>query len=370
VSEGDLLVNILLVDDDPNRLRGLRTALQGLASVALRTPEDVQSDDLETVDLISVDEFLGAEWSGVIDTTPSLSLRNEDGLAVAAAFRSQARASKLNYAVSLHTGALEQLARGLPRRMQEPLTAYQHDLDWVFDFASENLSGRLVQLAQAVRSATVHAGSLPRDFGSSWLQVPNSHWHDTAREQIEDCRPPAHALAENTHGRSYLRWLAQRILPFPTFLLSREYCANLLGITVESFDRLLGHPLVIQQEPQYRGPLDAFLGPRYWRAAIQQLLVDCGVEQWDSPKSKVPALSDFYGATLEALTSEQPVVAYDLDAEVASIDLDASDAVRVQVDGWPLYADDAWAAIDDVKGDEYLSKLVAFSDRARIVEDR
>lgn len=362
-------VKILLIDDEPERHKGLREALRGKAQIVLRHPSEVEESDLHGMDLVSVDEYLGSEWAATVQLVglqSGIALRNEDGLSVAAAFRSQARMSGNSFAVSLHTGDLDRLAAGLPDQTKEPLTAAQHDLDWVFRFGTDGFGPRLVQLAHAVRSATAAAGSIQSDFGTSWLCLPDTAWAVTARDQIEDCRPPAHGLADNTKGRSYLRWLAQRILPYPTFLLDRFHCANLLGITSASFESLERHEMAIDGQTSYAGPLQAFAGNRWWRAAWQQILLDAGADPWDSSADKAAALSDRTGSTLVALEQDQPVVVYDSDGKLVTIDGDPRSAVRLQADGWPTYADDAWATVESIRTDPSLLRLVSNFDRSRI----
>lgn len=367
MSEDNKLVRILLVDDEPQRHDGLRALLEGNAEIVTRDPADISPDDLDGVDLVSVDEYLEGDWADFVDArSGSLSLRNQDGLAVAAAFRSQDRAAGRGFGVCLHTGALPKLAAGIPRRVRESLTAAQHDLDWVFDFAAEGFGIRLVELARAVRSALTHAEEFPRDFGSDWLRLPDASWGGLAQEQIEDCRPPAHALALNTRGRSYLRWLAQRILPYPTFLLNRDHAANMVGLSVISFDLLAGDPIAERYAVEYRGPLDSFQGPRWWRAGWQQMLVDGGVSHWDTPELKARALGEMAGLDLIALGNDQSVVAYDGEGTVVSIDADASRSVRLQADGWPVFADDPWALVEDAREDPELGRLVNVADRERV----
>lgn len=370
-------VRILLVDDKPDRLKGLRQSLKDTADVVIRHPLDVTSQDLQGVDLVSVDEYLGDDWEHTMATEPYLSrtsTRNLDGIAVAASFRSQIRRTVHvstgvpNFAVSLHTAELAILGEDLPSHNRESLTAAQHDLDWVFEFNAAGLGSRFVQLALAVRSAGLAASAFRDDSGAGWLALPDENWNSTALEQIEVCRPPAHALAENTQGRSYLRWLAQRILPYPTFLLDEPHSANLLGIALSSFEKLNDWAETQSRAISFAGPLNAFLGRRWWRAGWQQLLADAGVSSWDSAEVRAAAIGELTGLPVVSLSNSQPVVVYDADGAVVSIDVDANDAVRLQADGWPVYADDPWGELDDVRNDDRLNRLVSIVDRPRLAE--
>ncbi len=378
MSVTELLPRILLVDDQPERHSALKLALRERADIEAVHPSEIELDMLQDVDLVSVDEYLGDEWQAEVVTTLGIpaSLMNRDGLSVAAAFRSQTRNTSEpsdsvarrvpTFAVSLHTGALATLAEDLPAKNREALTASQHDLEWVFDWAAPNFSSRILELAEASRSLLGRTGQIEDDFGAAWLKVPRAPWTSTAIAQIEDCRPPAHSLARNTNGRSFLRWLAHRVLPYPAFLLSQEHGANLLGIDLPSFKRLS-----VQLEPMiYKGPLQSFLGDRWWRAGLQQLLVDADVYQWDNARDRANAISKTVGIELTPLSNDQPVVSYDADGSVSDIDADPTTSVRLQQDGWPVWADDPWATLHDAIGDENLRRMVAQADRNQLESAR
>jgi hypothetical protein len=370
--EENQLPRILLVDDQVDRHDLLVDVLKDRALVRVVHPLDVDLDDLTDIDLVSVDEFLGDDWELEITDTLTIpaSLSNRDGLAVAASFRSQTRRSSDNpavstspsglpqFAVTLHTGALATLAGDLPSGNREALTANQHDLEWVFQREDEKFPARLAEMALASRSL-LSADRVQDDFGASWLNVPSEPWRDTAIAQIEDCRPPAHSLARNTNGRSYLRWLAHRVLPYPAFLVSRDHGANLLGITARSFDALAQQ----LEGSVYAGPLSNFLGQRWWRAGLQQILVNCDVYQWDNAVDRARALSTAFGIDLDALQHDQPVVSYDIEGRVKNIDTDPETSVRLQQDGWPVWADDPWASKADVAENDLLRRMVAQADR-------
>jgi hypothetical protein len=366
----ELPLRILFIDDDSGRLGGIRKLLAPTATVIVRDPFDVDSGDLADIDLVSVDENLGDDWfvatsDGGRFSVPA-SITNRDGLAVAAALRSQSRlgATQSRFAVTLHTAEIEKLSDGLPPSNRQALTAAQHDLEWVFEFNTDDFAARLIEIARAARSLIGHTDGLRGDFGAAWLQLPEEQWRDLAIEQITDCRPPANALALNTDGRSYLRWLAHRVLPYPTFLLDRFHAANLLGITPDSFDNIIA----MLHSSEYTGPLAQFLGKRWWRAGLQTILVAAGVEQWDDPAERAAAISDALQSPVTALTSLQPVVTYSVHGAVDSIDGEASECVRLQRDGWPVYADDPWATIADVSDEPDLRRLVTQSERAKLTQ--
>lgn len=360
------LPSILLIDNESSeRVVGIRARLAGRANVRAIDPLDVEPEDLADADLVSVDEFLGDDWDTFVESDARAlpaSVRNRDGLAVAASVRSQVRfAGTRPLAITLHTGEIDKLAGALPRANREPLVAAQHDLEWVFQFEADFIPDRLLAFAEAARSLVNAANIVADDFGARWLQVPrDAPWGPTAIAQIEDARPPAHSLAQDTAGRSYLRWLAHRVLPYPTFLLNRAHAANLLGIQETSFD------LLAERAHAYDGPLRGLLGDRWWRASLQQLLVDHDVNTWDSTEERATALSVGLGLPLVPLSEEQAVVSYTAEGTVADIDTDPDESVRLQMDGWPVWADDPWALVETVRSNLDLRRTVSHVDRARI----
>ncbi len=358
-------LHILVVDDRPDRFVGAGSVLSNVASLSVLHPSDVEASDLNEVDMVTVDEFLDNDWADSADSGalgPNIAAQALDGLAVAAALRSRVRAGLVPhpFAVTLHTGELERLAEGLPARQHESLIAAQHDLEWVFRMDSPQLLERMAELAAAASSLTSRIESIGEDFGANWLQVPSEAWRDTAIAQLEDCRPPVHALAENTFGLSFLRWFLHRALPYPTFLVSDAIAANVLGVTEESFARLATHGL----DCRYTGPLSSFLGRRWWRAGLQQVLLDCDTAQWDSSSDRAEALSTHLGVQLDPLFNDQAVVFYGADGDITTIDGDPEGAVRLQVDGWPVYADDPWAPASAIRENQLLARLVTKAELA------
>lgn len=357
---------VLIIDDDPGRQSLLP---QGNTTFSVFTPFEVEADDLDGIDLVCVDEYLGAEWTvAVSDQRPTL--MNGDGLAVAAALRSRARladrSGQPGFAVALFTAELGKLAQGIPRSRQEALTASLHDLEWVFRFEDgpAPFGDRVVELAQAVRSV---GSTNVTERGDEWLGLTAQPWADLARAQVDDCRPPQHQLADSTGGRSYLRWLAQRILPYPTFLLDDVYAANMLGLDEESFLSPPTQKYLTSVGAQYDGPLkEKFLGRRWWRASLQHLMDHAGTSQWDTSLEKASALSSAVETHLDSVGADNPVITYDAAGNVVSVDADAGDCVRIQFDGWPVYADEAWTEIDRARSEPELRALVAHDDVPRL----
>lgn len=364
---------VLLVDDEPGRLIGLQAQIEHLGATAeVVHPLDLESDQLADVHLVSVDQYLGPDWADYLASAaaPSTSAtRAADGIAVAAAINSQLRARQSVAAIALHTADIDRLGKDIPRRQREPLLSAHFDLDWVFRFdgtePGEVLAVRLAALSDAVSQLPVPWSAASDDFGSGWLGLDSrTVWSKYALQQIEDCRPPAHALSANTHGRSVLRWLAQRILPYPSFLIDVAYVSVLLGATEASVQT----SLAVVSQAQYAGPLADFDGSRWWRAGVQDLLFRADTDETALPSERVSALNAFLGSNLEALTLSQPVIAYDVEGRRLDAPSERRDAVRLQPDGWPVYADDPWALRTQISSDERLAALVVHADRTEAKE--
>lgn len=356
---------VLIVDDTPER----HTLLpQGDVDFQVLHPLDLEDSNLVGVDLICVDEYLGSDWAAEIQRRVGdlPALHNADGLAVAAALRSRARladrSGDLGFAVAVFSAELDKLSDNLPKARQEQLTASLHDLEWVFRFEGgpAAFGSRVEEFAYAAQSI---AGIDVATSSDAWLGLGREPWADLARAQIDDCRPPQSSLARSTSGRSYLRWFAQRILPYPTFLMDGVYAAHSLGLEVASFRADAVQRLLESHHARYEGPLgEKFLGTRWWRAALQHILTEVGTSLWDEPREKAEALSKAIGAELESLQATNPVVCYGPDGDIVAIDAEASDCVRVQLDGWPLYADEVWVHRDVARTDPAVRALVAHDD--------
>lgn len=379
----DLAANqpaVMFVDDEPGRLFGLRELLsqRGVLSDAAH-PLDLEPDQLLGVHLVSVDEFLGDDWAAWLaspDGPRSPAAAPADGLAVAAAIGSRFSANVAGPAMSLHTGKLDVLGAGLPEAQREPLLAAGHDLDWVFRWDDTpkadvaNLADRMVSLASAVASLPPDWPTSAEDFGTGWLSLDErQEWYDLALQQVEDCRPPAHGVARNTRGRALVRWLAQRVLPYPAFLLDAAHAAVMLGIKYIEFDEVTGTSsdlAMALEQCRYAGPLANFSGDRWWRAGLGALLEAADTSDVDLPADRAQALTTKFGVEVAPVDVDRPVVAYDSQGHQARDVVDAREAVRTHPDGWPVFADDPWALREDAAHDEDLRALVMHLDRHRL----
>lgn len=378
---------VLLIDDREDQ-RDFADAIgdRGVRAV-FALPDDVDADLLSRATTVVVDQYLDS-WPGRSERALPVSLEVPDGLSLVAVLRSHVEGSahrtgrpQVPVAFALRTGEFDALGAGLPRAARAHLLASQYNLEWVFDKAEQTAphqsspSARVAALARATAELPTEWGSGTDDPGLRWLALPDEPWAEDARWQIEQCRPPQHVIAERTAGRAWLRWFLHRILPFPTFLLDRRRVALVLGLEEDSLDDVVdGHgPLTRHLAAlRYAGPLDSFLGERWWRAGLSHLIteiLDDSDGDLADARAIAAALADFHGTPLVPVAPDRPVLRVGADYTTLPRPITINDAVRLQPDGWPPYADEAWASrsdLDDEESDPELQALVVSSDRWRL----
>lgn len=341
---------VLLIDDEPDKsaaLEGALAELDGMSAVVVE-PEDVTPSLLEDADVVAIDEFL-TEWP-TRDAQP-LTRQPIDGLAVAAILRGHTDRLRGDNpaAVVVLTGQIDDMGE-LPTANRESLLASQHSVEWVFRREDPRLIERLSELAQA--SYALNGIELSTEAGLvSWLALhADPPWRQRALNQISQCRPPRGTLASLTHGRSFLRWFLQRVIPYPTFLLSDIHAAVAARLDPATFLSVVesGSPLADRlNAARYDGQLASFSGRRWWRAGVRSLLEELapdGVE----PDSLAAVLSELHGGEVAVLRLDRPVITQDEDQVIGPTPIEFEDAVRILPEGWPPFADDAWADASDM----------------------
>ncbi|GIH78348.1 hypothetical protein [Planobispora longispora] len=366
---------VLIVDDRPEGERSKAAVISASGVLAtVRAPADVTVEDIKRAALIAVDEYL--LWP------PDMMAREPaflpvDGLALIRVLQRRAWMSNVSPVFVLRSADLDTLGESLPAAIREPALAMQHDLDWAFRKQDKGEGRRIVALAAARYDlqSSFESGA-PWDGGSRWLGITPSSWSEAAMNQVQACRPPEHAVAAYTGGAAWLRWFAQRILPFPGILLSDLHTALRLRLRIKDFHAIVksGSPLASQLETlRYKGHLHDFLGDRWWRAGvdtfIDSLLADA---EWDVPEHVALAskLSAIHGLPIEAVSDPHPVITIDVQYKESTEVIDASKAVRLSPDLWPVFADEPWADMDDALQEADLEALVARAERHRLDEAR
>ncbi|MET7955782.1 hypothetical protein ABZT07_17690 [Streptomyces sp. NPDC005317] len=363
---------VLIIDDKPDAEKGRAAAIaaRGYRTI-VRTPQNVTLEDVSEASVIAIDEYL--EWES--DSHPAApAFFPVDGLALVRIFQRHAWNLKKSPAFVLRSGELEKLGKSLPAAIRESALAAQHDLDWAFNKQDAREGHRIAALAAATHELrqTFPDGN-PWDGGLTWLGLPDTEWHEIAAAQVDACRPPDHSVADYTSGSSWLRWFAQRILPYPTFLLSDLHTSVRLRMPLADLRGVLASSSPLSQklsEFRYSGNLHDFHGSRWWRAGVDHFVDSLLAEgDWDVSESELLSekLTRLHGDTLGSLPQKHPVVVIDATYTESQWVVDSSEAVRLSPDLWPVFADEPWGSIEDAEEDPQIRSLVAREDKNRIL---
>jgi hypothetical protein len=361
---------VCLVDDQPYDAEAtLRGSVGGDVVIRARAPSELEPADLEKSDVILVDFELRSGWTRSGDI--ALLRHPPNGLAIAGVIRAHLLDMKPSRprAIALYSAELEQVGHQLPPEVRGHALARLHDLEWVFEKKDRDSGRRILELCAAVRALTDdwpdNTEEAEREL-HRLLSVPvDAAWAGRAKDEIEDCYPPIHELSELSHTLALLRWLAQRVLPYPCFLSDGLSAAARLRLTPAAFDTLAGSTTDLAKELEathYQGILSEFLGRRWWRAGLD----DC-LWRWTGGSL---SSHDLRAALLQAGLEEpeplsEPVVVLNNAYQGHGL-AEVTDAVRIQPDDWPAFADPAWLRIDEALLSPRLRGLVIRDDRKRL----
>src|SRR5262249_9976733 len=115
---------------------------------------------------------------------------------------------------------------------------------------------------------------------------------------------------------------------------------------------------------RYSGVLAGFLGDRWWRAGVEQLLWEWTEGDPFNPEALGKAVTKHLSKSLEVLTLSRPVVSVDDAFRPTDDFIEAVEAVEVKPDDWPPFAEQAWLPAE-TKATERVSALIAPQDRER-----
>jgi CheY-like chemotaxis protein len=360
---------ILFVDDVIEEIDATAELCKDKAEILIRSFDDVEAADLDSADLILVD-FNLKDWDKREHIT-QLTLRPGDGLAVAETLRSYYRANKSAkpVAIAVLSADLSSLTSPFPPTSREHMVANLAKMEWAFQKGSpiDVTARQLLSLADGVRqlpSAWPHDSTAQKDETlHKLLAMPAADWAAAAVADVARCHPPVQELSKWSHGLAFLRWMLQRVLPYPTFLLDSAQVAIRLGIEPNSFRA------GVEKEPGFAewlaptvfgGLLHDFRETRFWRAGVDSLIWESTQE---SPFDRTALAKAVIAKLPEArfINVKNPVVCVDKNYEFVGV-ADASECVRLRPDDWPLFADSAWAQKSVVRENETLQ--VALEDES------
>ena len=363
--------HILIVDDEADHERSALAQWNVAAHFTVLHPQDVTPDDIREADVVLVDYRI-EQWPER-DNIGTISLQPQDGLALAAVLRAHARSAPSPTAFALRSAHLNELSRPLPPESRLHILARALNLEWVFSKSSGSGMAEMVQqvitLASAIRNLppTWPLDNLEetRRLVEQFMAIPeDASWAGQAWQDVEECHPPIHELVERSHGLAFLRWLLHRILPYPCFLWDTHHLAARLRVTHASLKSALDSNFSSLLEPcRYEGALADFLGPRWWRCGIETLIWELTEGNPFDPQHVRDLLTQRTGISLEPTASLQPVVCVDENYQPLSEASDPTEAVRIQPDDWPPYADLAWTTIKLTHEKPHLAALIVEQDR-------
>jgi hypothetical protein len=377
---------VVIVDDDPGG--GADAVASSLRLIGLKAeaiaPEQLVQAHLNSADLILVDYELN-EWVEPRDeqllelpaVEQPVAGRPANGLALAAIIRSLLPDDGRLRGIALLSGQLDKLVENFSLSVTEHAAARVNGIDWAFE---KKTIEHLPALNRRIEAFALALGTLQQvwheDDGQrerqlvDMLGVPGEEaWASVAVREIHAAQPPLNQLATASHGLSLLRWLAQRILPYPTFLLDAPRLAMACGLHPGEL-REDAHPQELESvfgPARYDGPLAAFLGPRWWRAGVKHTIRELTGDSLPGP-AIVAALQAQTGVKLTARDPPGSVIA--IDARLSPVGpIARENAVRVRPDDWPAFAETGWMSRRTIADDPSLLDLVDPADRALVEDD-
>ena len=362
-----MIPQILVIDDDPARVEsslGNEIAPED-ANLVVRHPQAVTLDDLANCTVVVVDHYLD-DWPERDDQP--LAMKPVNGFAVAAVIRSQFPADRPGPAIAILTGKLAELAGEMPLKAAEHLLAWQYDIEWVFS-KGDPVAPRLIAMSRAVtKLMDMWTPQLELEsLASDWLDLQQGvEWRAVALDHVLQTRPPIHAVSARTTGASVLRWFLHRVLPYPAFLTDIFWTATQLGVTAGWLREELqtDSGLCAQLcDCRYTGAFAGFSGPRWWRAGLADLIAELTDGQPFDRTALQDGVRQVTSTEPDFLTEEHPVLTVDPNTMEPTRIVDVDLATRISPDGWPVYADDAWASVEDASANPEIKDMVLDQSR-------
>jgi hypothetical protein len=372
----DKYPHILIIDDEETSQYELE--LGDRAATRARHPRDVDISDLEWADLVLMD-FILSNWPER-DDQEQISLRPANGLALAAVLREHAdhvdNSGHRYTAFAIHSAHIGDISRRLHTTNRTPcVVARLNNLEWAFDKADATRFVRSAALAEAAQQVStswpqVETGGV-RSACTDLLQISGDlPWSDRAADDVVLCQIPLLESSAGTNGLLFLRWLLHGILPYPTFLLARQWVAARLRITPDSLSRVVEGESALARELdgcRYTGVLREFDGLRWWRAGVDQFAWELRAAGAREPEEFHAELERRAGIELDRVPESSPAVCVNRELQPLDALCGLDSVVRLVPDLWPAYADPAYAAELVVREDADLRAIVHPLDRERVL---
>ncbi len=368
--------SVLIVDDEPDERFPFAQSLSDGLNVEVVHPQDVTPRHIAEAELVLVDYVL-ENWSER-DELGVMALRPVNGVALTSVLRAHAEAdgAHQNPAFALLSAHLDTLSPDFPPEPRPHILAQRLNLEWVFP------KGRLSRTIPQIKALAQAARELPRNWQHRDYSDTISQLHSLlnikegmpgtslALEDVERSHPPVHESSVTSRGLSILRWFLHRILPYPTFLLDSQYLASRLRIEPAALRRLLASDSglrTILETVEYSGILSGFLGLRWWRSGLEAWIWEVTDGRPHRPEYIHKALTDLGLRDLEPVSGDCEIVCISgTDYQPLPKLYRMDEAVRVQPDYWPSYADQAWTSIEAARDDPGLRALVLHDDVERL----
>lgn len=360
---------ILMVDDEPQDAADALVIELGQhnTSALAVTPEEVTRAHLDAAVLILVDQRLAKwtkprdrDWDNLAPTAQHVATRPADGVALAAVLRSRLAVDRVR-GVALLSANLHDLVKHYSLSVTEHAAARLHDLEWAF--AKKDIDGlpplavRVISLAHAIETvAAAFTAAAPSDGTDTpaadgyktltlLLGLSNTaQWARSAGRDVRSTSPPVHQFVEATTGLSVVRWLAQRVLPYPTFLVDEPRAALMLGIEPASFADHADALAPVLEPYRYVGPLRDFANARWWVAGLRSLALDLTGELRPS-QALASAIAKRAGVRLRPMEPANAVICVDAGLQRHGSPVAREAAVRIRSDDWPAFAESGWMSL-------------------------
>ena len=365
---------ILIVDDYPDRIhRAITAGLADSAEIMVLHPEEIDTSNVLTSDLVLVDYKL--EYWPERDTLGCISLKPKTGMSLAVILREyvdDVGDTGHITAFALHTALLGSVRGRLPSLTAQHVIARLNNLEWVFPKNNRRRFEQILILANAIQEIQF---IWPENEDDSSVTLKNvlalqddNPWASRCWRDVRDCYSPVYELSTGAHQIQLVRWLLHQVMPYPCFLWDRHWVAARLQISVKEFCKVIKGKSKLAKDlnsMRYSGLLSGFLGERWWRGAVEDYVWKL-TSAPNVGEKLIDALNVRADEKLKLIKANPAIVCLDGSLLPKRKFSSPAEAVRLQPDHWPAFADPAWMEIKDVEASPALMAIVNPLDLAKI----